>query len=148
MIHPQREWVLGLVFGLLTLVGGAGWSFLTYGEVSERDVQNVDTVEVQQTVYRGEMVEAALEQFRQKNSEYQALLVASTINNLDIEEDEMIADSTESSGEEVTEEEDPETGETSEVAPEAEEIEDQPVEIEMPRSIGEPETPPDLQPGF
>jgi hypothetical protein len=137
----------GLLTGTVLLVGGAVWSFLTYGEVSERDIQNVGAVEVQQTVYRGEMVEAALEQFRQKKSDYQALLGASGIENLDIEEVEIIADPIEAFEEEVSEEE-LETDEISEVAPEAEEIEAEPVEIEAPRSIGEPETPPDLQPGF
>lgn len=159
MIHPRREWSVGLVSGFVLLLGGAVWSFLTYGEVSERDVQNVGAVEVQQTVYREEMVEAALEQFRQKKSDYQELLVASETNNPDIEEVEVIIDPIEAfTEEEVPEEEgleqevietdETEVSETTEVAPETEEVNVEPVEIEEPQSIGPPTTPPDLQPGF
>lgn len=74
IIHPRRDWMVGFIAGLLLLVIGAVWSFITYREIAERDVENVDIEEVQQTVYREDMVNSALEQFRDRKESYQVLL--------------------------------------------------------------------------
>ena len=74
IIHPRREWAVGLLGGLILLIVGATWSFFTYRDVSGREVENTDTVEVEQTIYRDELVNAALEKLRERQASYQALL--------------------------------------------------------------------------
>lgn len=74
IIHPRREWAIGLLVACLLLIGGASWSFVTYNEVSERDVQSVNTTKVEQNVYQEGLVEAALEEFRSRREGYDVLL--------------------------------------------------------------------------
>ena len=74
IIHPMREWTVGLFGGMILLILGATWSVLTYREVSNRGVENAGTVEVEQTIYRDDLVNAALEKLRERQADYQALL--------------------------------------------------------------------------
>lgn len=78
MIHPRREWGVGLVVGMLAFTGGAVWSYITYNEVRERDIESVNPAEVQQNVYQEGLVNAALSEFRQRKISYETLLNAST----------------------------------------------------------------------
>lgn len=74
IIHPAREWFIGLCTSLLILVGGAVWSTFTYLEVSERTVESASTEAVAGNVYRGDIVAAALEKFRERTDNFDQLL--------------------------------------------------------------------------
>jgi hypothetical protein len=73
MIHPVREWTIGLIVAVLFLIIGGGWSFVTYQELSSRDVQNVEAVEIKQSGYRPETINSALQLFRERIEQYQVL---------------------------------------------------------------------------
>ena len=74
IIHPVREWFIGLVCSLLILVGGAVWSAFTYFEVSGRTVETTSTDVVTANVYRGDIVNAALAKFRERTDNFNQLL--------------------------------------------------------------------------
>jgi len=74
MIHPKREWLVGLFFGLVLLVSGGAWSIITYDEVKNLNIESVNITEIEQTIYRGDMVEAALKEFRDRKESYQLFL--------------------------------------------------------------------------
>lgn len=73
IIHPVREWFTGLAFGLLVVVVGGIWSFVTYNEISDRDVDSSGAGEITQNVYRGEMVDTALDLFRDRKNAFAEL---------------------------------------------------------------------------
>lgn len=74
IIHPTREWFVGLAFSLLILIGGAMWSIFTYLEVSGRTVETTSTEVVTANVYRGDIVNAALVKFRERTDNFNQLL--------------------------------------------------------------------------
>ncbi len=70
IIHPQREWTLGLLGGLILLIAGGAWSVVTYQEVTERDVENTQTEEIKQTIYRDDIVNTALRDLEERHQRY------------------------------------------------------------------------------
>lgn len=76
LINPQRDWLLGLGVAVLTFVASAAWSAHVY--VSHRDMEVGETTEVNTptVVYRGAMVQSALEYFADKEERYTALIRA------------------------------------------------------------------------
>lgn len=98
IIHPQREWFLGLFFTLLIVAGMATWSCLTYFNVTNRSIETDAEVLTNQTVYRTEIVDAALAEFRQRAENYDQLLE----NRIEIPIQNEIAESTEVEVEEVS----------------------------------------------
>lgn len=74
IIHPAREWFVGLGLSLLILIGGATWSAFTYIEVSKRTVETTETEVVTANVYRADIVNAALSKFRERTDNFNQLL--------------------------------------------------------------------------
>ena len=74
IIHPERDWFIGLSGGLLLLVLGSAWSVLTYRDVSDSGVENSGVSEVQQISYREDMITTALEKTNERQDNYQTLL--------------------------------------------------------------------------
>ena len=70
IIHPQRDWTLGLLGGLILLIAGGAWSVVTYQEVTERDVENTQTEEIKQTIYRDDIVNTALRDLEERHQRY------------------------------------------------------------------------------
>ena len=142
IIHPTRDWMVGFIGGLILLIVGAAWSFTTYKEVGERDVESVDVGEVKQTVYREDMVNAALEQFRERKEQYEAL-----INQPEVIVPEEVIEDEEESDEpiEEVEVEEPEEPVEEIVEEESEVIEEETPEEEQPS--GPPTDAPDVESG-
>lgn len=61
-IHPAREWVIGLLFALLALVGGMGYAAYTYNAYNTIE-RTLTVPEVQTVRYQAVQVERALEIF-------------------------------------------------------------------------------------
>lgn len=77
LMHPGREWWIGLVVAITILGVGASWSmqtYLTYREVTTTK-QDVLTEEV--VIYRETLVEAALAEFSERQKEHEELLAIS-----------------------------------------------------------------------
>lgn len=98
LIHPSRDWMIGFLFGVLLFVAGAVWSFLTFEEIANRDVDSVITEEVQQTVYQEETIDTALQLFRERRASYETLLGSAQIT---VPEEVVIAEE-ESTSDEVS----------------------------------------------
>lgn len=87
LIHPRREWAIGLLVGFLCLAGGGIWSYLTFQDVSKRDVTSINAVTIEQNVYQENVVNTALGTFEKRKEKYQAMLqVAQSIEPEVIEE--------------------------------------------------------------
>jgi len=73
MIHPAREWLFGLLVAVGFLAAGTTWSFITFQDLSERNVENVDEVKIKQSGYQPEAIDGALELFKERIERYEAL---------------------------------------------------------------------------
>ncbi len=101
IIHPQREWVVGLVLAILVVAGIAVWSSTTYLAITDRSVDTTIGDANTQTVYRTEVIDAALTQFRERAENYEQLLenrvtvpvvIESLEPEVDIDEEELETD--------------------------------------------------------
>ena len=72
-MHPQRDWLIGLGISIAIFVAGAALSTYTYIaniEVSQTSSETAEEV----VVYRESMVEAALEQLRERETVFLSVL--------------------------------------------------------------------------
>lgn len=98
IIHPQRDWFIGLFFSLVVLIGVGAWSCITYFEITNRAIEVSAEEMAGQTIYRSEIVEAALSQFRERAENYQQLLenrvatpvITETLEPVELEEESTI----------------------------------------------------------
>lgn len=76
LMHPSREWIIGLLVAFVMFFGTAAWSAQTYLEY--RDVSIGDNQQEQETVvvYRESLVNAALEIFSERESTLNSLLAS------------------------------------------------------------------------
>jgi len=76
LIHPRRDWYIGLFCGLLVLIGVATWSGYMY--TSNRSVGNQtdSTAQIATPVYRAASVAAALEYFTQRQETFAEVQLA------------------------------------------------------------------------
>lgn len=81
IMHPARDWIIGLLTALLIFIAGAAWSthvYLKYRDLSVEETSNVSTEVV---VYRESLVKAALDEFAGRVTEHQRLLQAQQHSN-------------------------------------------------------------------
>ncbi len=71
IMHPEREWFLGIFVAIVILGAGTFWSTKTYVQFSNILLTNED--EEENVVYRASMVEAALVDFAARKKVYQEL---------------------------------------------------------------------------
>ncbi len=72
IMHPEREWFLGLLVGILICTLGAWWSmtsYMTYSHVSIQDKESESPV-----VYRANMVKEVTVDFSERETVYNNLL--------------------------------------------------------------------------
>lgn len=74
IMHPAREWHLGMLVALLLVLGSVILSASTYYKNKQTDITAVSTSEVETVVYRETMVEAALENLAERDSVRKALI--------------------------------------------------------------------------
>lgn len=87
IMHPPREWTLGLVFCLLIFISFSIWSTQTYLKYKEISVDTTQVSSEEVVVYRGAMVSDALNLFRQKEQKFNQLLnISAAIELEEVEE--------------------------------------------------------------
>jgi hypothetical protein len=73
IVHPQRDWVIGLTVGLTIIIISGVWSVHIY--FSHRNTQDVDVESVQVVVlYRESLVQQAIAEYEQRESRLRELL--------------------------------------------------------------------------
>ena len=74
IIHPTRDWIIGLLIALSIVGGSAVWSASTYLEYQSLSVGDTNEIEEGVVVYRESLVKAALEQFSSREEKWDSLL--------------------------------------------------------------------------
>ena len=74
MMHPEREWFTGLIIGIIILGAGGWWSVYSYLKYSNVSLENIETITPESFVYRGSVIEAALNNFSERKKVYDSLL--------------------------------------------------------------------------
>ncbi len=74
MMHPEREWFTGLLIGIILLGVGGWWSVHSYLQYSSVSLENIETITPESFVYRGSMIEVALNNFSERKKVYDSLL--------------------------------------------------------------------------
>jgi hypothetical protein len=74
LMHPKREWLIGLMVAVLLFIGTAGWSAYSYIYYRDFTPDNSDLETSEVTVYRESLVEEALNQYQQREQTYNDLL--------------------------------------------------------------------------
>jgi len=126
MVHPTRDWEIGLLVAIVIFSTTAIWSVHTYD--SYRDVSDSERTSIndQGTVYRETVVKKALEEFEKKRLIHESLFVSleSEIPETEITKEMSPATTTPSTTGEVTDTD--EEGETSTSTTEADIILEEP----------------------
>lgn len=81
IMHPEREWFLGITIGILICALGAWWSvtsYITYSNVSVQDKESEAPV-----VYRASMVKEVVSDFSNREVTYNNLLLELKNQNSD-----------------------------------------------------------------
>ncbi len=74
LMHPGREWIIGLCVAAILFTGSAVWSSITYLEHKDGELLRTQITEEQPAVYREALVAAALELYEAKNTKLNTLL--------------------------------------------------------------------------
>ncbi len=74
LMHPSRDWIIGLLVAIVFFAAAAVWSSMTYLEYQEIAISNEDVTEVDIVVYRESLVEASLKEFDERARTYEFLL--------------------------------------------------------------------------
>lgn len=82
IMHPAREWHIGILIALIILVGSIAWSTTTYYKNKQIDSSDISAIQDDPVVYRDTLVERALVDLEQKKNVREAI-----INNVAIPEE-------------------------------------------------------------
>lgn len=74
LVHPRREWSIGVLIALLIIAGSATWSALTYVQYQEVELNQSSASESEVVVYRESLVEAALAVYDEREAKLEQLL--------------------------------------------------------------------------
>jgi len=74
IIHPVRDWFIGVGACLCLIIAVGYWSVTTYFSVSTRSVEVVSSPTTEVAVYRADLVQAALAKFGERSATYEELL--------------------------------------------------------------------------
>lgn len=77
LMHPGREWAVGLLVAIGFFTGSAIWSALAYVDYSSGNIVIGDDSETQPIVYREALVNSALEIFEKKAFQMETLVTDS-----------------------------------------------------------------------
>ncbi len=73
IMHPQREWGIGLLIAVLIFAGSGIWSAKTYLSYRNFSLENDSEIETNSVVYRETLVESALATFASKKISFDNL---------------------------------------------------------------------------
>lgn len=97
IMHPEREWLIGILVGVVIFVSGLVWGLHTYNFY--RNIEIV-TYESEAVVYRASLVEETLRDFAKREEIYNELLTKNkTVEAVVFEEDVIQATSSTSTTE-------------------------------------------------
>lgn len=72
IMHPEREWFIGILLSLVVLMGGVAWSVFEYLQFSEVSIDSVENPK-EITVYKGGLVKDALSDYQIRKKNYEDL---------------------------------------------------------------------------
>ena len=78
LMHPKRDWLLGVLVGLLIIILMIGWSAYTYLEKRDAIGLNNSSAQAEIPVYRSDTVEDALALFEQRKEAFVQLSQSDT----------------------------------------------------------------------
>ena len=78
IMHPDREWSIGLLIGFFVCVSGVIWSLYIFDFYKTIEVENVE-VDASPVVYRASVVDEALKDFADRENIYNGLLTKSQL---------------------------------------------------------------------
>lgn len=84
LMHPNREWMIGLVLGVSLFAASAMWSLFMYREHRNISAENTAIGE-EIILYRESMVDAALDHFKKQSGLHEQYLSATKDDNRDTE---------------------------------------------------------------
>ncbi len=73
IMHIEREWSAGVIFGLSLFLTGIWWSVVSFMQYSSVEVGGNENADVDRVVYRASLVEKALSDFEKKEEIYKNL---------------------------------------------------------------------------
>lgn len=74
LMHPEREWSIGLMFGMVLVLAGGLWSVNSYLLYNEVSIENADSSTPDLFVYRASVVGEVLNNFSERKKIYDSLL--------------------------------------------------------------------------
>lgn len=74
LVHPRREWVIGILAASFVLIGAAAWSATTYLNYQDIELTMGQGTEAEVVVYRESLVNASLEVFTERQRELDRLM--------------------------------------------------------------------------
>lgn len=95
IMHPEREWGIGITLGVILLCSIAVWSSKTYLSNKEIVISENFLDENEVIVYRESMVKAALDSFKSRDDRHKQLLKEAEVVTPSVEvENDAVASST------------------------------------------------------
>ncbi len=74
LMHPERDWSIGLtIWAVLVLVGG-WWSVHSYLQYSSISLENTEALTQESFIYRGSLIDVALNNYAERKKIYDDLL--------------------------------------------------------------------------
>ena len=87
IVHPAREWFIGLLLALTIFTVAALWSVTSYTQYKNISVEGTADDNTEVVVYREGLVNAALETFTERQAEHEQLLSTFKTTATSTEED-------------------------------------------------------------
>jgi len=81
LMHPKRDWLVGVLVGIIIMVMMVGWSAYTYLEKREAITLDATDIEAQIPVYRSDVVEDALSIFTARKERFEQLNQRSVVTS-------------------------------------------------------------------
>jgi hypothetical protein len=98
IMHPEREWLIGMVLALSIFVLTATWSMTVYLKNRNASTQIEAEQQSESVVYRETMVAEALARLEKRTAELNTLLEQGGSGVVEVREEEVVAPSTTESG--------------------------------------------------
>lgn len=86
IIHPEREWGIGLFLALIMFFLTAAWSAQTYLKYLNVDVADESVIDIKPPEYKADQIDISLNIIKSKADEYNSIVV----NVKDVEDTEVI----------------------------------------------------------
>ncbi len=103
IMHPAREWAIGLLLGAIIFTVSAAWSAQMYLRYRDASVGEAKSPDKEMVVYREVMVDTALAKFEERNTKHKSLFSGMSAETVEIEAQVDVPDAVGTTTEEVVE---------------------------------------------